>query len=153
MRTITTTINIYTFDELDDRAKEKARGWYREGALDYEWWDSVYEDAERVGLRITAFDLGRGQRCEGELIESVGDSVRAIFAEHGRECDTFKLAQAYYQRRHDGYPMDEDEYRKRLLEEYYIMLDHEYEYLMSDEYVDESIKENGYEFDANGELQ
>lgn len=27
---------VYYFDELSDKAKEKAREWYREGALDYE---------------------------------------------------------------------------------------------------------------------
>lgn len=46
----TETINVYKFDELNDEAKEKAREWYRDGALDYEWWDSVYEDAAAVGL-------------------------------------------------------------------------------------------------------
>lgn len=30
----TETVTIYKFDELSDRAKEKARDWYREGALD-----------------------------------------------------------------------------------------------------------------------
>ena len=36
---------VYQFDELSDSAKEKARDWYRLGAMDYEWWDYVYEDA------------------------------------------------------------------------------------------------------------
>lgn len=33
-----------TFDQLEDSAKERARDWYREGALDYEWWEFIYED-------------------------------------------------------------------------------------------------------------
>ena len=41
----TTTRTLYKFDELSDEAKEKARDWYREGQLDYEWWDSIYDDA------------------------------------------------------------------------------------------------------------
>ena len=45
----TITYSLYTFDELDDDAKEKAREWYRPGALDYDWWDSVYEDATTIG--------------------------------------------------------------------------------------------------------
>lgn len=40
---------IYKFEELSDQAKERARDWWREGALDYDWWDFVYEDAERMG--------------------------------------------------------------------------------------------------------
>ena len=44
------TIKLYQFDELDDRAKERAREWYRgeDNSLDYEWWDAVYDDFERV---------------------------------------------------------------------------------------------------------
>ena len=47
---------VYRLDELDDRAKERARSWYREGALDYEWFDSVFEDFEQIceilGVRL-----------------------------------------------------------------------------------------------------
>lgn len=39
---------VYSFDELPDDGKEKARGWYREGGFDYDWYDFVYEDFERV---------------------------------------------------------------------------------------------------------
>ena len=45
MSTIIKT-EVFLFDELTDEAKEKAREWYREGALDYEWWDSVYDTAK-----------------------------------------------------------------------------------------------------------
>lgn len=44
----TKRIEVFSFDELDDRAKEKARDWFRGGALDYEWWDYVYEDASTI---------------------------------------------------------------------------------------------------------
>lgn len=47
MRTITT--KVYTFNELEDTAKEKARDWYRAGMFDYEWYDYVFEDAKRLG--------------------------------------------------------------------------------------------------------
>ena len=39
---------LYKFEELSDRAKEKAREWYRSGQLDYDWWDFVYDDALRM---------------------------------------------------------------------------------------------------------
>lgn len=54
MREVTT--NVYKFEELDDRAKEKARDWYRQNALDYDWWDSVYEDAKQIGI-ILGIDM------------------------------------------------------------------------------------------------
>ena len=45
--TVTTT--VFQFDELSDKAKEKAREWFREGNLEDSWWyESVYEDAERM---------------------------------------------------------------------------------------------------------
>jgi hypothetical protein len=47
---------VYYFDELPDAGKEKARAWYCEGGLDYDWFDFVYEDFERVcdilGIRL-----------------------------------------------------------------------------------------------------
>lgn len=43
---------VYKFDELSERAKEKAREWFREGNLDYDWWEFVYEDAERIAERL-----------------------------------------------------------------------------------------------------
>lgn len=42
-------IEAYAFEELGDKAKEKARQWWREGGLDYEWWDCLYGDFVAVG--------------------------------------------------------------------------------------------------------
>lgn len=92
MRTETIVRTLYRFDELTEKAKEKARGWYREGALDYEWWDFIFEDAARVGLKITAFDLDRRKGVEGTLTMSLVESCKAILSEHGQACDTHKLA-------------------------------------------------------------
>jgi len=40
---------VYKFDELSDKAKEKARTWWREGSWDDTFWsESVIEDAERI---------------------------------------------------------------------------------------------------------
>ena len=41
-------IKVYTIGELEPAAKERALAWMEEG-LDYEWWDSVYDDAKAVG--------------------------------------------------------------------------------------------------------
>lgn len=49
---------VYRLDELSDVAKEKARAWYREGALDHDWYTCVCEDFERIckilGVRLDA---------------------------------------------------------------------------------------------------
>ena len=39
---------VYRLDELSDTAKDKARAWYREGGFDYDWYDAVYEDFQRI---------------------------------------------------------------------------------------------------------
>lgn len=35
---------VYKFNELSDEAKKKARDWWREGGLDYEWWEFCYDE-------------------------------------------------------------------------------------------------------------
>lgn len=52
---IAVTHLLYQFEELSDRAKEKAREWYR-SCPDYDWWEFVYDDAismaEILGIDI-----------------------------------------------------------------------------------------------------
>lgn len=54
----TKTIELFQYSELDDRAKEKARDWYRQGAFEYEWWDGVYEMADDAA-KFLGFDIDR----------------------------------------------------------------------------------------------
>lgn len=44
----TVTHEVYKFAELSDKAKGKARDWYREGGLDYDWWDCIYSDFDMI---------------------------------------------------------------------------------------------------------
>ncbi len=157
---------IYKFDELSERAKEKARDWYREGALDYEWWDSVYEDAKAIGLKIKGFNLGRGSKVDGQFTKSADDVARLILKEHGEDTETYKDAEAFLadidekfarETREDDEASYEDvvenneeEFLKTLLEDYRIILQKEEEYLLSKEVVDESIEGNDYEFNEDG---
>jgi len=44
------TVTAFTFDELSDKAKEKAREWYREGSCDDNYWsECAIEEAVREG--------------------------------------------------------------------------------------------------------
>jgi len=54
MRTIEK--NVYMFNELSAKAKEAARDWYREGSMQDEWWDCLYDDAANVA-DILGIDL------------------------------------------------------------------------------------------------
>lgn len=161
----TKTINIYSFDELSDDAKETARNWYRDGALDYDWWEFVYEDAERVGLKITGFDLDRRRHAEGKFTDAPEDVAGSILKEHGDTCETYKTAAQFIADRasliadlEDGTEVEDteayedlkEEFLKSLLEDYSIILQNEYEYQLSDECVDETIRANDYEFLESG---
>jgi hypothetical protein len=44
-----------TFEQLNDEAKEQAREWYREGGLDYDWWEHIYEEWT-AALKEMGFD-------------------------------------------------------------------------------------------------
>lgn len=46
MKTI--SVHVYQFDELDDKAKEAARKWFRKDYPDHGWWELVYDDAKEV---------------------------------------------------------------------------------------------------------
>lgn len=131
-------ILVYQFDELDEKAKERAREWYRAGALDYEWWESVYEDA-------------------AQLTTSAMESVSNIITTHGEDCDTHKLASRYYPQflaldieDEETAQALEEEYARELKEAYWHMLNEEMEYQLSDACVDEMIRANEYEFLENG---
>jgi len=55
MRTVQTT--LYTYDELSDAAKERAREWFRQGNFDFDWWADVYIDAKDIGGMLGFSDM------------------------------------------------------------------------------------------------
>lgn len=150
-------IKVFTFDELSDEAKERARAWYREGALSYDWWETTYEDAERVGLKLTSFSLDRNRHAKGRFIMSARDCANSIVENHGETCETHKSAQSFLNAAlatpRAEFEDLENEFLKSILEDYSIILQKEYEYLLSDEQVDESIKANDYTFTESGKRE
>jgi hypothetical protein len=66
MKIIETT--VYTYDELNDKAKEKARDWYRNGGFDDTFWsECTIEDAvqcsEYLGIEINERGEKRKEPC------------------------------------------------------------------------------------------
>lgn len=194
MRKETITRDIYTFDELSDAAKERAREWYRSGTFDYEWWDGVYELANTAGA-ILGIDIdeiyfsgfwsqGDGACFTGRYQYRKGWK-KALSAEFGGELlarlvtigDELQAAQKaafftgtariehsghYY---HSGCMRFDCDIERGNFEDFedsiqgalrgfadwiYRQLESEYEYLTSDESVDESILANEYEFSEDG---
>jgi len=148
------TITSYEFDELSSKAKEKARDWFREGTLDYEWWDSTYEDAASIGLKINEFDVNRNYITADLRIDAT-DSARKVIADHGKETSTYKAAASFLKDIEKAKTTEQedeaaDEYWSELKKAYLKMLSDEAEYLTSDESVDEMIKANEYEFHKDG---
>ena len=172
MRTDYTAVTVYTFDELDDEAKEKAIEGFYDLNVDYEWWDFTYEDAADIGLKITGFDIYHHQ-ITGELTEYADNVASAIMEKHGAETGTYKLANRFLlemdiyvdgerAKNREDYT-DEDyeeefwdystqEFLRALLEEYLSMLRQEYEYLTSEEAIIDTIRANEYEFTKDGKL-
>jgi hypothetical protein len=119
-------ITVYQFDELDDQARDAARSWYRQSALDYDWYDFVFSDFESIcetlgiDLRIRPISLTGGDaRHEPQIyfsgFSSQGDGAcfagrysyrkgasRAIRAHAPRDTELHRIADTLRdtQRRH-----------------------------------------------------
>jgi hypothetical protein len=165
----TKTIKLYQYNELSEEAKESARNSYREHALDYEWWESVFYDAKQIGLEISSFDIYR-KDIDGRLTESADYTANKIKESHGDKCGTVAEALYYEKTMADflsnaekdehgelaTYALDhekeeiEKEFLRSLLQEYLSMLEKEYDYLLSDESCEEMIVANEYEYTENG---
>lgn len=208
MRTI--CHDVFKFDELDDKAKERARDWYRQHVLDYEWWDHVYEDAKTC-LALTGFDIARiyfrgfsnqgDGACFGrswsakdvkaaelkeyaprdEELHRIVDALAEIARQHPDATFSMEHSGHYYHEHCTCFsdveygeddpiktlPYGRPEYQERAIylrgrtEELielardamrwiYARLEAEYKRLNSAKQVDESIRENEYEFTEEG---
>ena len=171
MRTITQV--VYSFDELSTSAQERAITLLSDINVDYyyEWWKSIYEDAESVGIKITSFDLDRNRHATVD-ISDCKETAYLIIDNHGQSCETYKTSTAFieeYDAAVDNFPLDEDgdrddyeldkildkierEFRQSITEDYSIILQEEYEYLCSEEAIRETIELNDYKFTEEGEM-
>ena len=94
----TVTIEVYPFDELSEKAKQKAIAKYWDINVNYDWWEGIYEDASNVYIEITGFDLGRSQEIDLKLTVSPADTANAIIKQHGKDCDTYKAAKKFLEK-------------------------------------------------------
>lgn len=199
----TETIELYTFEELSEEAKEAAREWYRDGGLDYKWWDSVYDCAKEVGAALGIdidriyfsgfWSQGDGASFEGTyryrkgwrqaLRKYVGGEDLAVLEDIGERLQAaqrraaFQILATARQRGHYmshqwvevdlGDPPNGEDWPTlgraphlwydpvdQALQEFahwiYKSLEREYEYLNSDEVVDDMLTLNEYEFTEDG---
>ena len=168
-------IRLYTFDQLSDEGKEKAL--FEQGFcnVDHDWWESTYEDAKRVGLTLTGFDIDRANYCHGYFKHGAIETADKIIEEHGKDCDTFKTATAFLADRdklvkkysngtdrvteenENEFDKDcdalEKDFLHDILEDYRIILQKEHDYLTSEAAIIETIKANNWTFTAEGKLE
>jgi hypothetical protein len=172
MREIITITKAYTFEELPPEAKEKAIGNLYYINVEYGWWQYGYEDAENIGMKITEFDLDRGNYLKAEFTLYPLKICEEIFKEHGEDTDTFRIASTFMEKwspvyadyldensenyeseESEGLLMElEEEFHRDLRGAYLSMLRQEYEYLTSEEAIIETIQANEYEFTEKGKL-
>lgn len=171
MRTV--RIKLFKFEELSDAAKEKALEHFRFVEAESGWWQDMYDDAERVGIKITDFDADK--YCNVKFIESPYDTAYKITKEHGEKTDTYTDAVKYLadwaalvEKYSDGinkeevaegneYEFDQfadeldKQFQKDMGENYRILLMKDWEYKISDECVKNWIIANEQEFTEEGE--
>ncbi len=183
---------VYKFEELSDRAKEKARDWYRSMPNDF-WSEAVTEDmlgfAKALGFDDKAklywelnpddamidgswgaqrFDAKKCADFGGEEEKKLIATFQTLAKEQVWGHARIKMGRSVS----NGYSLDastEDEEATAEIEEafssavteaigdlfHYIAktISAEYEYVNSDEQVDESIQANEYEFNEEGERE
>jgi hypothetical protein len=175
MRTIET--EVYEFHELSEQAKENAVNNIREINVEHDWWDCTYETFRELGIRIEHFDLGRRSEIGIDLIETHHEIAINVIGTFGE--NSLKQNAEYFIEQRDnlvkelgdgdeiaGYSVREGnevefDLRVETIEEYYFeqlkidilhWLRCEFEYLISDEAIIETIEANEYEFTKEGTL-
>jgi hypothetical protein len=173
----TVTLNLYQFSELTDEAKENAIKELYDINVDSDWWNSTYEDAAQVNIKIKGFDIDRGSYVNAEFIESAYNTANLIILNHGESCETYKTAKSFIEdwnnlvsKYSDGvninkvtedneYDFDneaddlENDFLQSISEDYRIILSNEYDYLTSEKSIIETIEANEYDFTEYGQLK
>jgi hypothetical protein len=160
-------INLYEFAELTPEIQQKVIENKYDINVDFEWWESIYEDAANIGLKITGFDIDRASYYKGQFINNATETAENIINEHGENCETYKTAKLFLEELNfltlkyvniEDCPENEieeieDYFCNSILEDYRIILQNEYEYLTSEKAIIETIKANEYLFTIDGEIE
>lgn len=151
MKTI--NIDLYEFNELSAEAQEKALSELSEINVDYDWWLGVYQDASHFGLIIHEFDVYYNT-ISGTLETDNIEACNYIVANHGEQCETYKIAKKFIEefKTISENDLEDLEYEnsKALQMAYLKLLRDECEYLQTKESIIVSIEANEYLFTVSG---
>lgn len=164
---------VYKFSELTDKQKEKAIENYSDININYEWWDFVEDELSGLGLELVSFELDRGADCTLKAKEDYTTIADNIIKEHGEKTETYIDAMNFLEERDKAVneaPRDENgdfesewdldkkldkieaEFHCMLEENYRIILQKNYDYLISDEAIQETFEANDYDFTEDGKI-
>jgi hypothetical protein len=166
----TVKVTLFAINELTDEVKSKVLDKFRDINVNYDWWDSIYDDAKEIGLKITSFNLDRNRHAKGKFLLAANEVAQNILNNHGDSCETYKTASSFMEdwqlvfndymdessEKYESKEVEEelqemeDSFLDSLLEDYSIMLQKQYEFLMEDKAVEETIIANEYQFLENG---
>lgn len=155
----TITVTAYSFDELSDKAKDKARQWWRDLLDVYDVSDWTTEDAKAAGLELTEWDASSRPTCTIRFADGARNAAKLILANHGETCDTYAAAKQYLDAEADVVAMEDagdvdgaaeklDEAERAFRE----ALEAAYARMLKAEY-DENIRINEYLFTEEGKRQ
>ena len=164
-------ITVYTFAELSSDVQDKIVSRFADINVDFDWWECVYEDAERVGLKISGFDL-YPMNIAIEFTDDAVFTAAKILSEHDGDTRTLALAfdagrDDLVKKHSDGIRLDivaednedafdtecadlEADFLRALGREYLSILEDRYEYLTSREAIVETIEVNDWLFTVEG---
>lgn len=192
---------VFTFDELSDSAKEKARDWWKSQGLDCEWWECV-DEQYKTACKLFGLDISRimfsGFWSQGDGASFTGAysyrkgalqalkkefpqwaeihdickrltqmqkpnfyGVNVDISQNGRYCHEMTMSfniSVYIEGQGERYDIPQrleeevEEIFRDLARDIYKSLEAEYDYLTSDEQVDEMILCNEYQFTEDGEI-
>lgn len=157
MRTIETT--IYTFDELSDKAKERAIQKIR-GISEYPWFseclDSLRAFCDEFSVRVTDYTLSDCYRASISTDVTPRHFRGVKLASFDREamptgfCFDYELRYAF----HDEFKKTGDAYYafESAIDAFLLAVKKDIEWSFSDECITENIEINGYEFTEDGDL-
>lgn len=152
------TITAYTFDELSEQAKNKAREWMRQDDSRRTDCDSkIIEDAKHVGLHVTCIGPGEAQ-VDLVPIKSASHVAARILREHGASTGTYAAAQQYQlhadllheSAKHWEGPLPSEIFISTLEAEYGKMLRDERQFQFYGPGLDNDIRANEYLFSEEG---
>jgi hypothetical protein len=156
----TTTKQVFTFDELSDDAKEKARDWYREGA-EFPWCEeykaSINAFIDHFGATLKDWNIGPWSPLEyrvefgnsnfrgAKLSQFTGEEMPTGFC---ADCDLWGTFREEFKRTGNAmHAFDE------AIDAGFKAWRDDWEYSLSDDAVDDAIRANEYEFYENGEIK